>query len=179
MTHTTAAASGVDPEALYRRFGPMVYRRCRRLLGHEEAAVDAMHDVFVKVIARQDVLTAEAPSSLLYRMATNTCLNVLRTKRRRPEVLDGELLLRIAVLDDAEDRTAARLVLAKLFRREQESTATIAVMHLLDGMTHQEVADAVGMSVSGVRKRLRVLRARLHTMEAEAQAPAAHHGRMS
>ena len=83
------------------------------------------------------------------------------------------------MLDDAEERTAARLVLAKLFRREQESTATIAVMHLLDGMTHQEVADAVGMSVSGVRKRLRVLRARLHTMEAQAPAPAVHHGRMS
>ena len=33
------------------------------------------------------------------------------------------------------------------------------VMHLVDGMTLQEVADAVGMSLSGVRKRLRSLRA--------------------
>lgn len=169
----------MDPEALYRRYGPMVYRRCRRLLGNEEAAVDAMHDVFVKVITRKDVLTADAPSSLLYRMATNTCLNQLRSKRRRPEVLDGELILRIAVTGDAEDRTAARSMLSRLFRKEQESTQTIAVMHLLDGMTHQEVADAVGMSVSGVRKRLRVLRARLKTMESEDSAEHASHRRTS
>lgn len=140
--------------------------------------MDAMQDVFVKVIQRREVLTADAPSSLLYRMATNTCLNQLRSKRRRPEVLDGELLLRIAMVDGggAERRTAARSVLDRLFRREQESTATIAVMHLLDGMTHQEVADAVGMSVSGVRKRLRVLRGRLHELEAQGNASVAAGG---
>ncbi len=165
MNQTAGKATGVDPEDLYRRYGPMVLRRCRRLLGNEEAAVDAMHDVFVTVIRKRDVLHADAPSSLLYRMATNTCLNILRSKKRRPEVLGGELILRIAVLDDAEARTAARSVLARLFSKEKESTRTIAVMHLLDGMTHQEVADAVGLSVSGVRKRLRVLRSRLETLE--------------
>ena len=38
-------------------------------------------------------------------------------------------------------------------------------MHLLDGFTLEEVAEEVGMSVSGVRKRLRGLRASLHELE--------------
>ena len=45
------------------------------------------------------------------------------------------------------------------------STGTIAVLHLHDGLTLEQTADAVGMSVSGVRKRLRKLRAALVELE--------------
>jgi RNA polymerase sigma-70 factor (ECF subfamily) len=57
-------------------------------------------------------------------------------------------------------------VLDRVLGREPVSTATIAVLHLHDGMTLQEVADAVGLSVSGVRKRLRKLKANLQELEA-------------
>ncbi|HEX4621951.1 MAG TPA: sigma factor, partial [Myxococcaceae bacterium] len=40
----------IDVEAAYRQYGPMVVRRCRKLLQDEAAAVDAMHDVFVQLI---------------------------------------------------------------------------------------------------------------------------------
>ena len=40
-------------------------------------------------------------------------------------------------------------------------TGVIAVLHHVDGMTLEEVAAEVGLSVSGVRKRLRTLKARL------------------
>jgi RNA polymerase sigma-70 factor (ECF subfamily) len=40
----------------------------------------------------------------------------------------------------------------------------MAMLHYVDGMTLAEVADEVGMSVSGVRKRLRGLRAQLHDL---------------
>jgi DNA-directed RNA polymerase specialized sigma24 family protein len=46
------------------------------------------------------------------------------------------------------------------------STRTIAVLHLVDGMTYEEVAREVGLAVSGVRKRLRTLRAHLRELEA-------------
>jgi RNA polymerase sigma-70 factor (ECF subfamily) len=143
----------------------MVLRRCRFLLRQEEKAVDAMHDVFVEVM-RRPALAPDALSSLLFQMATNVCLNRLRTERRRPEDGDEALLLRIASLDDLEERAGAAGVLSRLFGREPESTRTIAVLHLLDGLTLEETAEAVGLSVSGVRKRLRTLRARLGQLEA-------------
>lgn len=150
----------VDVESLFRRYGPMVLRRCRALLRDEELAVDAMQDTFVRALRYQDQLRGDAPSRLLYRMATNVCLNRLRTQRRHPEDADEALLHAIAGLD-AEPGFVARSVLSRLLAREQPSTGVIAVMHLLDGMTHEEVAEQVGLSVSGVRKRLRTLRERL------------------
>ena len=36
----------IDVEALYRSHGPMVLRRCRGLLGDDQLAEEAMHEVF-------------------------------------------------------------------------------------------------------------------------------------
>ena len=124
-----------------------------------------MHDVFVQVLTRSDELVDQAPSSLLYRIATNVCLNRLRSRKRRPEDSDSTLLLEIAARTDPEARSTARSMLDALFRQEPEDTALIAVLHLHDRMTLEEVAAEVGMSVSGVRKRLAKLRAKLHHLE--------------
>ena len=48
------------------------------------------------------------------------------------------------------------------------------MLHFADGMTLQEVADEVGMSMSGVRKRLRGLRERLHILDDDSQSQASN-----
>jgi len=85
--------------------------------------------------------------------------------RRRPEDANDELVLRIAVAPDDTQRPFARLLLGQVFAREKPSTRTIAVLHLVDGFTLQQVAEEVGLSVSGVRKRLASLRTHLQELE--------------
>jgi RNA polymerase sigma-70 factor (ECF subfamily) len=159
----------LDIEGLYRRLGPMVLRRCRALLRNEGQAQDAMHDVFVALLRADQRLDEEAPAGLLLRVATNVCLNRLRAGKRRPETPDDELLMQIAANGNGEARAAARGMLAKLFGLDDPlaaSTATLAVMHLCDGMTLEETAREAGLSVSGVRKRLTRLRVRLTALDA-------------
>lgn len=164
----------LDVESHYLRYGPMVLRRCRSLLRDPAKAEDAMQDVFVSLIRSEDRLRDEAPGALLLRVATNVCLNRLRGERRRPEDAhdDDDLALRIAQADDgsgdAESRTLARSVLGKLFGSDDPlaaSTRSLAFMHLVDGMTLEEVARESRLSVSGVRKRLRGLKGRLAELE--------------
>lgn len=165
----------IDVEQSYRQYGPMVIRRCRRMLRDEARALDAAHDVFVEVLRRRDTLDGDAdgiaPSALLLRVATNVCLNRLRTDRRHPENRDDATLMAIAAdIPDNEAQTGTRGLLDRIFRRETESTRAIAVMHYVDRMTLEEVAEEVGLSVSGVRKRLRSLRARLPLLAVEGAA---------
>jgi RNA polymerase sigma-70 factor (ECF subfamily) len=155
----------VDVDALYRKYGPMVLRRCRSLLGDEEEALDAMQDTFVKVLRYRERLTDEAPSSLLYCMATNICLNKMRSERRRPRPSSDEVLQTIASAEDVESLALARHAIEGIFAGERASTRTMAVLHYVDGMTLEEVARTAGLSVSGVRKRLRTLRTRTRALE--------------
>ncbi len=156
----------IDIEATYRQFGPMVLRRCRSLLRDEALAVDAMHDVFVRLIRAKERLDDSAMSAMLLKISTQVCLNLLRTRRRRPEDAADERLFEIARVDEPEERSMARQVLGRIFARELDSTRALAVMHLVDGLTLEEVAREVGLSVSGVRKRLRTLKARVSGLEA-------------
>jgi RNA polymerase sigma-70 factor (ECF subfamily) len=159
-----------DVESYYERYGPMVLRRCRALLRNDTRAQDAMQDVFVALLRHQKSLNDEAPAALLLRIATNVCLNRMRSDRSRAEDPDSEQLMKIANTAEVESegRTLARDLLRKLFRDSDPlaaSSQTIAVMHLVDGMTLEQVAREAGLSVSGVRKRLRSVRARLIQLE--------------
>lgn len=161
-------AEGINVEDYYKRYGPMVMRRCRRLLRDEELARDAMQDTFVNLLRKESQLKHWGPSSLLYRIATNVCLNKIRTMKRRPEDSDSALLARIASVEEPESPSIARLILVKIFGREPASTRTIAVLHLVDGLTLEQTAREVGLSPSGVRRRIRKLRANLALLEGAA-----------
>jgi RNA polymerase sigma-70 factor (ECF subfamily) len=153
-----------DVAALFDRYGPMVLRRCRRMLRDEQQAAEAMQDVFTRLVFKE--LDVKHPSSLLFRMATHECLTRLRTRRRRPEVQLPSLAFEIANTPDVDARLDAQAALDWLFAREPASTQTIAVMFLMDGMTWEQIAHELDMSVSGVRKRLRRLRQHLPELEA-------------
>ncbi len=157
-----------DIELLYQKYGPLVLRRCERLLRDRARALDAMHDVFVQILRRRALLAHPAPAALLLRTATNVCLNELRSGRRHPEDRDEAVLLAIAG-DGAspESRALARRAVDRLLGRSEESTRLMAVLHYVDRLTLEEVAAEVGLSVSGVRKRLRTIQQCLPVLEKE------------
>jgi len=147
-------------EAIYRRYGPAVYRRCLTLLRDEDRALDAMQETFVRLLQNGNWAAASRPAALLLRIATNVCLNQIRSQRRKPADPLDELVYRIAALDDPESRSLARSILGRLPFLDAEGARLVAVLHWVDGMTHEEVARELGISVSGVRKRLRALQRR-------------------
>lgn len=159
----------VDVEGLSRRYAPMVLRRCRRLLRDEDEALDACQDVFLRVLEHRSRLNDRYPSSLLYRIATNVCLNRLRDTRRNAVTAADAALYEIARAEEPGALSEARMLLARLFGRHPESSRTIAVLHFVDGLTLEEVAGETGMSVSGVRKRLRSLRVSLTELAGESR----------
>ncbi len=158
---THSETFGFNIEELYTRYGPMVLRRCRQLLNDNEKSLDAMQEVFVKLMKYKNRLKNQYPSSLLYRIATNICLNMIRAQRYRQATSDDDVLTGIACFDETENRHLVTQWLDHIFQHEKPSTREIAVMHYIDGLTLQQTADEVGLSLSGVRKRLRELQSRV------------------
>ena len=142
--------------ALYERHGHAVFRRCRYLLGDDDAAWDATQDVFLKAdLARSTFEGRASWRTWLMRVSTHHCLNQLRSQRVRR----GAGLLPVDALDtlpgpgQAEDSDRAALLRALLAHFDRETQA-LAIHYWVDEMTQHEVADAVGLSVPTVRKRL-------------------------
>jgi RNA polymerase sigma-70 factor (ECF subfamily) len=124
------------------------------MLGNEEDAFDAAQDVFLNVLKARHRLRDTFPSSLLYTIATKLCLNRLRTKRRHRESMVDVESLDIAEHDATYDELEARLIIEAILKTESASTRAICFMYHADNMTLKEIGETVGMSISGVKKRL-------------------------
>lgn len=148
-----------DFDSLYRKYGPMVLRRCRAILKNEERALDAMQDVFVRIIDSRCKIR-EVCSSLFYVTATRVCLNKIRSEKLRSGP-DFELLSDVIADDFSEiqhEKIEAGLILEEIFSRRDSKDALIASLHFVNGHSLEETAELTGMSLSGVRKRLSELK---------------------
>ena len=151
----------IDIESFYISYGPMVLRRCRRMLKNEQSAYDAMHEVFLKVVSNQNRLTGEYPSALLYRMATNVCLNRIRNEKKHSLNEYLNILQNTAFFENQEIQTTAKNLLEYILGNEREIPRKIAVMYFVNGMTIKEIAETMRLSISGVHKNLNKIRRRI------------------
>lgn len=136
---------------LYRRLGPLIYRRCLRLLRDPDNARDATQEVFVRALKHAGTLEADRGClPWLYRVATNFCLNQIRDHRPQADQRTEELPL----AGSSEGWLAARRQVVALLSEFDEKTRQIAVYSLLDGMTQEEIAEVTGLSRKTVGKKL-------------------------
>ncbi len=137
---------------MYRRYGPVVYARCRRLLKDASLAEDATQEVFVRVFRHLDKAPDErAALAWIYRIATNWCLNVLRDRAAQAEPVD-ELPDRAG--DHPEPGLAQRDLAMRMVMRAPQKLQAPAVLYHLDGMEQLDIARTLGISRRTVINRL-------------------------
>jgi RNA polymerase sigma-70 factor (ECF subfamily) len=175
-----ARARGGDGEAfgeLVTRHRNMIWRLLLRMLHSEEEAAEIMQDAFLQAFEKLPEFRGDAAfSSWLYRIAANAALMRLRRKRRSPEVESTENLLEQKFDDsghwagnppvDWSEQADARLMDKELGKAIEEAVANLPdeyrvvfLMKDVDGLSNEEIADALGLSVPAAKSRLH--RARL------------------
>jgi RNA polymerase sigma-70 factor, ECF subfamily len=159
----------VDIDLYYRKYGAMVFRRCRQMLGDETRAQDAVQEVFISLLKNNPRLKDDFPSSLLFRIATNTCLNIIK-REKKVSLKDDAFFNSIEGKDDFSENLESKEVLTRIFAGEKDDMMEIAVMRYVDKLNYEEISEISGLSVSGVRKRLRKLSEKAEKMKAEIYA---------
>lgn len=149
----------VQVERLYREYGGLIHRRCRRILRNEDLAWDATQEVFARAIRNWDRFDGDSTRlTWLSRIATNHCLNEIRNRKGRQEKLDQRS--HEAPGAGSGPATQASLEVLDVVRAVMEDMdpdlQRLAVLYWFDEMTQAEIAQEVGLSVPTVRKRLRL-----------------------
>ena len=128
------------------RLLPSVRVVCRRILGSESAAEDAAAEAFIRALVRWSKLQSHPNrDAWIYRVATNVALDQLRKQRR-----EGQLGVGPATADLGTDAILGvdlRRALAALPRRQRE----VVVLRHVVGLSEQETADAMGVSINTVK----------------------------
>jgi len=131
-------------EHLYRTYGPLVLRRARAVLGDEQAAKDALQEVFMRVYESQSEFREQAsPTTWLYRITTNHCLNLIRDRARRAELLEQRVAPAAAA---GQDGPETRATLAQILARVPEDLREIGIYYYVDEMNQDEIAALLGVS---------------------------------
>jgi len=147
----------INVQQLYERYGRAVLRRCQYFLRNDADAKDAMHDVFVKVAVRKnDFRGQSSPLTWMVRIATNHCLNILRSRRAAWKDRYQETVnVGSQQHQGHDDRLQRRQLLHTLLGTMDRKTQEAAIYYFVDEMTQEDAAHAAQCSVPTLRKRLR------------------------
>jgi RNA polymerase sigma-70 factor (ECF subfamily) len=157
---------------IMRRYSPRVFRVASRFFRQRSLVEEAAQEVFLKAFAELDGFEGRGSmEGWLTRIATNTCLNLLRSAKRRPELTVSDLTeddskwLDSQLADAAGERhrsSERSLVAADLAGRVLQGLAPDdqLVLTMIDGedLSVKDVAQATGWSEAKVK--VRAFRAR-------------------
>lgn len=172
--HDVASSAKDELLAVYLERRPVLIRSFAARTGSQDRAEDIVQDIYVRLHALSDANAAEVqnPIAFLYRIGGNLVLDAVRQGKRmaaRDQAwteASGASLDGVSIADQPspEEAAWARLKLDQV-ARALEGFAPKARqafrLHRLDGLTHAQIADRLGVSTSSVEKYLSAVLARL------------------
>ena len=162
-------------ETLVLEYEKNVYNIALRMTGNSEDAADMTQEAFIKAYNSLQAFRGDSKFSVwLYRIVSNVCLDFLRSKNRRPTVSlsveddDGE----DAQLDVADESQSPELLLDRKLTRDSVRRGLdslppdyrqILLLREIQGLSYDEIAQALSLEVGTVKSRIFRARKRLCT----------------
>jgi len=146
-------------EALYRRHAGRVHGVIARLVGsHGARAEDLTQEAFVRAWQALPAFRFESAfSTWLHRLAVNTALMELRSRRSRPQDegdSDEEVFELIGSTDSAGHTTALSMDLERAVASLPPRARAVLVLYDVEGWKHEEIAAELGMAVGSSKAQL-------------------------
>ena len=133
-------------EELYRRFSPRMYAVCLRYAGNAEEAEDILQEGFIKIFKKLDSFRSEGSfEGWVRRIFVNTAIEHFRRKKylqpvteKEENTIEGKYF---SVLDELAEKDILALV-----QELSPGYRTVFNMYVVEGYTHKEIADMLGIS---------------------------------
>ena len=162
-------------EELIQHVLPVISKIVRTHLPRRDDEKDLVQEILMKMFAKLHQFKGDAPiTHWVSRLALTTCLDRLRAQKIRPEVRRADLTPEESdVFDaawltgsspDAGKAIVARDLVDKILTSLSPEDRSLILMVDLEGRSLQEIADAMGWSISKVKMRLFRVRPQLRQL---------------
>lgn len=153
-----------------------IYRLALRMMGNEADAEDVLQETFLSAFKAIDRFEGRSSlSTWLYRIASNAAL--MRLRRNEPDQVsvdnplerdDGEIIPRqffdfCCLPEEDLLRDEARAEMKRAVEELPPTLRSVFILRDIEGLSTEETANALGLSISAVKSRL--MRARLKLRE--------------
>lgn len=159
-------------EELYRTYSGRLFSVAYRMLGNTADAEDLLQDIFLA--AHRKLGSFRGESSLgtwLYRLATNQCLDHLRSRAARAgqvtDTIEDDPTLADAASRSLAERTVTKMDLERALARLPEGCRAAFVLHDVEGLEHREVAEVLGIAEGTSKSQVHKARLRLRALLGE------------
>ncbi|MFL5786885.1 MAG: RNA polymerase sigma factor [Flavisolibacter sp.] len=133
-------------QELYEKFAPKMYGVCLRYAGNAEEAEDILQEGFIKVFNKLGSFRREGSfEGWIRRIFVNTAIEHFRKKIQLQPIteyeentIEGKYL---SILDDLAERE-----IIKLIQQLSPGYRTVFNMYVIEGYTHKQIAEALGIS---------------------------------
>ena len=133
-------------EELYRRFSPRMYAVCLRYASSSEEAEDILQEGFIKIFKKLESYRGEGSfEGWIRRIFVNTAIEHFRRRRylqpvteKEENTVEGKYL---SVLDSLAEKDIMELI-----RQLSPGYRTVFNMYVVEGYTHKEIGDILGIS---------------------------------
>jgi RNA polymerase sigma-70 factor (ECF subfamily) len=162
-----------DFNALVRLYEGRVYNLCYRMLGDPDSAADAAQDAFLSAFRNLRSFRGGSFRSWMLRIATNTCYDALRARKRRTAISldmdadeeDDSSPLQIADPAESPADFALRRELAEAIQHGlgalPDEQRVILILSDIEGLAYEEIAQITNTNIGTVKSRLSRGRSRL------------------
>ena len=153
-------------ETLVLAYEKNVYNIALRMTGNSEDASDMTQETFIKAYNSLQSFRGDSKFSVwLYRIATNVCLDFLRSKSRRPTVSlsvedneGDEVQLDVADESQSPELLLDRQMTRESVRRGLETLSPeyrqILLLREIQGLSYEEISQALGLEAGTVKSRI-------------------------
>lgn len=163
--HLLADCLRHKPEAqrqLYERYKTPMYRLCLRYAGNASEAEDLLQEGFIRVFSDLPQFRGEgALGGWIRQVVLRTALQYLRRRATQATIVSEELIpdgLAQSWLPD-EDWNARHIV--QLLQQLPEGYRTVFNLYVIEGFSHKEIAESLGVSESTSKTQLFKAKAQL------------------
>jgi RNA polymerase sigma-70 factor (ECF subfamily) len=150
---------------LYQRHAGRVYAVVKRLAGHDDAlAEDWAQEAWVRALRALPTFRGDARfTTWLHRIAVNSALHGRRSRMRkagRETTMDDD---RFSVRAVAET-SVLKIKLERAMERLPEGMRKVLVLHDVEGYTHEEIGEMLGVNPGTCKSQLFKARARMRKL---------------